>query len=131
MEICPRCGKEGYVEIARRGSRCYKYFVHESCEGNVRKRRRCYLGPAEGYVHVEGLKEKAYGEGYSLHNLMDEDPCEVACRCLQALRRRLLELGELGKLERELLDRASKGLEKVERWVKMLKNDVKRLSQPK
>lgn len=48
--ICPRCG-EWYItlEVYRRGDREYLYAVHDTWHGGERTRRKCYLGPLNGY----------------------------------------------------------------------------------
>jgi len=51
--ICPRCGKPFrwiYKETIH--GRTYLYAVHEEIEGNKKKRRKCYLGPADSYEYV-------------------------------------------------------------------------------
>ncbi|MEM4964090.1 MAG: hypothetical protein QXT13_08080 [Pyrobaculum sp.] len=69
--ICPRCGQPGYKYMERRGFRLYYYVVHIE---NRRKRRKCYLGPVEGYVRPVPMPEML------VHMLTPEQ------------RRRLLEL---------------------------------------
>jgi hypothetical protein len=51
--VCPRCGKEGTLELKRVGQREYVYVDHfyKDANGNWRK-YRCYLGPADEYVYV-------------------------------------------------------------------------------
>ncbi len=66
--VCPRCGKEGSLEIKRVGSREYVYVAHfyKDPSGNWRK-YRCYLGPADEYVYVSRLHSK---EGLVLQGIV-------------------------------------------------------------
>jgi hypothetical protein len=74
--VCPRCGELGYVErrVVRTSGgewgkvKTYIYVVH----GRGRDKRRCYIGPAEGYDYVE--QHLALG----LTNVMDVRYEEVA-----------------------------------------------------
>ena len=47
--VCPRCGELGYLEKYSVAGRTYLRVVH----GRGKQRRRCYVGPAEGYEHAE------------------------------------------------------------------------------
>ena len=47
--VCPRCGELGYLEKYIVAGRAYLRVVH----GRGKNRRRCYVGPAEGYEHAE------------------------------------------------------------------------------
>jgi hypothetical protein len=50
LPACPRCGSPvSWYERARRGERYYLLAVHFDPES--RSRRKCYLGPVEGYEH--------------------------------------------------------------------------------
>jgi len=53
-KICPRCGNSfSYIEEVDRGGRLYLYAVHYvKDESGRRKKRRCYLGPKDGYEYV-------------------------------------------------------------------------------
>jgi len=53
-KICPRCGNSfSYIEEVDRGGRSYLYAVHYvKDESGKRKKRRCYLGPKDGYEYV-------------------------------------------------------------------------------
>jgi len=53
-KICPRCGNPfSYIEEVDRGGRLYLYAVHYvKDESGRRKKRRCYLGPKDGYEYV-------------------------------------------------------------------------------
>jgi hypothetical protein len=60
-KTCPKCGlKYSYIDYKKVGNRVYAYAVHVE-HG---KRKRCYLGARDGYVHVSvthadiGLKLK-------------------------------------------------------------------------
>jgi len=63
--ICPRCGKPFrwiYQEtIGRRGEndhgRTYLYAVHEEIIEGKKKRRKCYLGPADSYKYVSATHD--------------------------------------------------------------------------
>ena len=48
---CPRCGREGRLEVYESKGRRYLRVVH----GSGRSRERCYLGPADGYEHAAPL----------------------------------------------------------------------------
>ena len=51
--ICPRCGKPyRWIYQEKIYGRIYLYAVHEEVEGNKKKRRKCYLGPADSYEYV-------------------------------------------------------------------------------
>jgi hypothetical protein len=77
--VCPRCGEPGYLERYEVAGRRYLRVVH----GRGRNRRRCYIGPAEGYDYVE--QHLALG----LTNKLDVRYEEVA---LSALEHFLLEV---------------------------------------
>jgi hypothetical protein len=66
--VCPRCGKEGTLELKRVGQREYVYVVHyyKDASGEWRK-KRCYLGPADEYVYVSRLHSK---EGLVLQGIV-------------------------------------------------------------
>jgi len=53
-KVCPKCGQPySYVEEIDIGGRSYLYAVHYvKDENGKRKKRRCYLGPKEGYEYV-------------------------------------------------------------------------------
>jgi len=53
-KVCPKCGKPySYIEEIDIGGRTYLYAVHYvKDENNKRKKKRCYLGPKEGYEYV-------------------------------------------------------------------------------
>jgi hypothetical protein len=56
--ICPRCGQPFrwiYQEAIH--GRTYLYAVHEEVEGNKKKRRKCYLGPADSYAYVSMMHD--------------------------------------------------------------------------
>jgi len=57
--ICPRCGESySYVEKISIGERSYLYAVHYYVDENGRRRkRRCYLGPVDGYEYVSKTHE--------------------------------------------------------------------------
>ena len=53
-KVCPKCGKPySYIEEIDIGGRTYLYAVHYvKDENGKRKKKRCYLGPKEGYEYV-------------------------------------------------------------------------------
>ena len=53
-KFCPRCGQPySYVEEIDIGGRSYLYAVHYiKDESGKRRKKRCYLGPKEGYEYV-------------------------------------------------------------------------------
>jgi hypothetical protein len=57
--ICPRCGESySYIEKISIGERSYLYAVHYYVDENGRRRkRRCYLGPVDGYEYVSKTHE--------------------------------------------------------------------------
>jgi hypothetical protein len=76
--VCPRCGELGYLEKYTVAGRTYLRVVH----GRGKNRRRCYVGPAEGYEHAEAQL------GLGLTNRIDVRYEEVA---LSAVEHFLLE----------------------------------------
>jgi len=56
--ICPRCGKP-FRWIYRENiyGRSYLYAVHEVVEEGKKKRRKCYLGPADSYAYVSMMHD--------------------------------------------------------------------------
>mgnify|MGYP000153166952 CR=1 FL=1 len=82
---CPRCG-EAYDRIEEQeiNGRVYLYAVHYE-DG---KKRRCYLGPAEGYRYVAWLTKLD-----TLTNLSDLDYMEVAVQAASRAFRHLLKRG--------------------------------------
>jgi len=49
--VCPRCGGAvDWYERYRKGGRVYLYAVHVDPDSG--RRRKCYLGPVDGYVHA-------------------------------------------------------------------------------
>jgi hypothetical protein len=60
VEYCPRCGQSGYLEMSCKKHNdteyCYWRVVHYYKEGSKRRKRVCYLGPADGpYRYVERI----------------------------------------------------------------------------
>jgi len=56
--ICPRCGKPfRWIYQEKIYGRTYLYAVHEEVEGNKKKRRKCYLGPADSYAYVSMMHD--------------------------------------------------------------------------
>jgi hypothetical protein len=53
-KVCPKCGEPySYIEEIDIGGRSYLYAVHYvKDESGKRKKKRCYLGPKEGYEYV-------------------------------------------------------------------------------
>ena len=57
-EVCPRCGlKIDRVLTRKIGNRYYVYAVHYVEEGGKKKKKQCYLGPADHYKYVSRLHE--------------------------------------------------------------------------
>jgi len=116
--VCPRCGELGYLEKYSVADRAYLRVVH----GRGKQRRKCYVGPAEGYEHAEvhlalGLtnrldvryEEVAVSaiEHFLLEALLARSKGEAElAEALERVRRlrSLLEerLGELQRLEEDL-----------------------------
>jgi hypothetical protein len=109
--ICPRCGEQGYLEKYTVAGRSYIRVVH----GRGKSRKRCYVGPAEGYEHDEphlslGLTNKldirydavavsALEHFLSEAQLKGEEALERVRRLRAFLEEKLVELH---KLEAEL-----------------------------
>jgi len=69
-EICPRCGQIGTRFVREIYGRKYVYYRHYDSES--KKVRYCYIGPLEGYQHVDSL------HGLRLTNIIDQDYIDVA-----------------------------------------------------
>jgi len=67
MFVCPRCGSFGYIAKKTVNGREYLYVRHEVRSGKSRKIRYCYIGPAEGYIHVDSLHQ------LELTNILEQD----------------------------------------------------------
>ena len=53
IRVCPRCKSVySYIERKKVYGREYLYAVHEYRENGKRHKKRCYLGPAEGYIYT-------------------------------------------------------------------------------
>ena len=58
ISVCPRCGRPISSIIVREiYGRRYIYAVHYVEEGGKKKKKQCYLGPADKYVYVTKLHE--------------------------------------------------------------------------
>jgi hypothetical protein len=59
--ICPRCG-EPYRWIYQETihGRTYLYAVHEIVEEGKKKRKKCYLGPADSYKYVSATHDLVF-----------------------------------------------------------------------
>ena len=59
--ICPRCGKPfRWIYQEKIYGRIYLYAVHEEVEGDKKKRRKCYLGPADSYEYVSKTHDLSF-----------------------------------------------------------------------
>jgi len=58
-KVCPKCGEPySYVEEIDIGGRLYLYAVHYvKDESGKRRKKRCYLGPKDGYEYVSKTHE--------------------------------------------------------------------------
>jgi hypothetical protein len=66
-KTCPKCGgRYNYIEVKKIRNRNYVYAVH--VENG--KRKRCYLGAKDGYVHVSIMHNDI---GLTFKGLTDED----------------------------------------------------------
>jgi len=112
--MCPRCGKVvSWIQRAKVGGRVYLYAVHEERSGGKRRRRRCYLGPSDGYEYVSRL----HNEFDSLRGL-GTSPDYVHERNLQYLSDLLQWFSVCGKRET-----VQKAVEIIEHYLpKMLKH---------
>lgn len=91
-EVCPRCGSLGSYYIKKIRNREYIYFWHWVPES--KKVKLCYLGPKDEYMHVERIHTIAYGEGYGLTNLKENDLITVADQAIEAFERTMHRLKE-------------------------------------
>ncbi|MEM4554216.1 MAG: hypothetical protein QXI86_08340 [Ignisphaera sp.] len=108
MDICPRCGIEGYVSVERRGGRYYIYYIHY--DPVSKSRRRCYVGPVEGYRHAEHIHM------LDLDNLADVDYLQVALNAINAYVLRARRFGR-----REAVERLGKLVEYIQQKIGELK----------
>jgi hypothetical protein len=120
---CPRCGEQGYYETHSVAGRRYLYVVH----GTGKKRRKCYIGPVDSYVHADMLLT------LGLTNVKDIDYLEVAVNALERLIAdvKMLEAKENGREEAlEKLKIAEKRLtgyiEEIRRLREEIEEEVKR-----
>ena len=59
--ICPRCEKPfRWIYQEKIAGRIYLYAVHEEIENNKKKRRKCYLGPADSYEYVSKTHDLSF-----------------------------------------------------------------------
>jgi len=58
-KVCPKCGEPySYIEEIDIGDRTYLYAVHYvKDESGKRRKKRCYLGPKDGYEYVSKTHE--------------------------------------------------------------------------
>lgn len=119
--VCPRCGALGYLEEycvkSGSGERCYYRVVHYYYEGGERRRRSCYIGPVDRYIHAEKIHE------IGLTNLLNIDPEIVVERVVEgfierargARARNRGRLLEKARRLRALLSELQQSLEELER----------------
>jgi hypothetical protein len=87
IKVCPRCGDPyNYVSVeprrtsSRSGTiRYYVYAVHTLKVGREREVRKCYLGPAGRYIHVNKILN------LDLTNPLDLDPGIVVDRLFRLI----------------------------------------------
>jgi hypothetical protein len=113
---CPRCGEEGYLEEMVVGGNVYVYARHiyweRNREGRKVKRhvKKCYLGPKEHYIYVDGKFHKL---GLSSPVTMDLNDY------LQAIERLLAtinaKIGEDKGLLKQIITTLEKWLETFEK----------------
>ncbi|MEM4976044.1 MAG: hypothetical protein QXT64_01825 [Desulfurococcaceae archaeon] len=113
MEICPRCGATGYRSVEKRGNRKYIYYIHKFGE----KRRKCYIGPIDGYNHAEKL------HSLDLDNLESVDYIEVASNAIHGFARKFSLLKTFDERRAELA-RFGLLVEKVLRFYSMLEKEL-------
>jgi hypothetical protein len=112
--ICPRCG--GVIDWIERhrvktGSKTYRtYILAVHLDRDAKKRRKCYLGPEEGYTHaalthehlggLEGLEDVWDRNKFYLENLLESF---LRCEDINVLKE-VIEIVEtsLGKLKTHL-----------------------------
>jgi len=75
MVLCPKCGSIGYKTVKVIRGNPYIYYIHKDSKTG-RISRTCYIGPAEGYKHVEDKLQ------LGLTNTEEVDYLEVAARAL-------------------------------------------------
>ncbi|MEM4976514.1 MAG: hypothetical protein QXT64_04235 [Desulfurococcaceae archaeon] len=110
MSICPRCGALGYRSVERRGGRYYVYYIHY--DPVSKSRRRCYIGPVEGYNHAEHIHM------LDLDNLESVDYLKIALNAVNAYVRRARRSEEA---RREAVERLSKLVEYIQQKIGELK----------
>ncbi|MEM4924880.1 MAG: hypothetical protein QXV81_09470 [Ignisphaera sp.] len=108
MSICPRCLSVGYRSVERRGGRYYVYYIHY--DPVSKSRRRCYIGPVEGYSHAEHMHM------LDLDNLESVDYLQVALNAVNAYVRRARRSGR-----REAVERLGKLVEYIQQKIGELK----------
>jgi hypothetical protein len=114
---CPRCGSPiSWYERARRGERYYLLAVHFDPES--RARRKCYLGPVDGYEHGSVTHPMMELKGFGT-DVKEElrRRAEYAMEALDSLLDYLERLGTYAEAEelKELQERLRAVLEKVSR----------------
>ena len=117
---CPRCGSPvSWYERARRGERYYLLAVHVDPES--KSRRKCYLGPIDGYEHGSVTHPMMDLKGFGT-DVKEElrRRAEYAMDALEALVNYLERLGAHSEVEelRELQGRLKMILKKVEEVVR-------------
>jgi len=59
--ICPRCGQSyRWIYQEKIAGRTYLYAVHEEIVEGKKKRRKCYLGPADSYEYVSKTHDLSF-----------------------------------------------------------------------
>jgi hypothetical protein len=108
---------EEYCVKSGSGERCYYRVVHYYYEGGERRRRSCYIGPVDRYIHAEKIHE------IGLTNLLNIDPEIVVERVVEgfierargARARNRGRLLEKARRLRALLSELQQSLEELER----------------
>jgi len=98
---CPRCGMSGSRIVEKRGNREYVYYVHYIPE--LKKKRKCYIGPLSGYVLVERMHT------LELDNIETVDYFLVALNALKNYVKRVRkEAEERPQMRNELLAKVNR-----------------------
>jgi hypothetical protein len=121
VKICPKCGKQyDYISVEPRKTgkrsdsvRHYVYAVHVYEEDGGRRVKKCYLGPAEKYVHVNKVLD------LDLTNPLNLNPSIVTEKLYQ-----LIAVTARAARSREDKERA---VAKIRLWREGLQSLVKRL----
>jgi hypothetical protein len=107
VDHCPRCGMSGYLEMSCKKHNdteyCYWRVVHYYKEGSKRRKRVCYLGPADGpYRYVEKIHH------LGLTNILHQDTAVVVHNAVTSFMDRIRDKARRGADARRLVREVEK-----------------------